>query len=82
MSTHNLCFEQKYDKYQNIYLKIFIVLVVKFSVYLDRLVFIMYLENLSTYFQETFTEMKSTIRRRAEDKNKNTGLLSLGIKSF
>ena len=82
MSTHNLCFEQKYGKYQNIYLKIFIVLVVKFSVYLDRLVFIMYLENLSTYFQETFTEMKSTIRRRAEDKNKNTGLLSLGIKSF
>ena len=24
MSTHNLCFEQKYEKYQNFYLKIFI----------------------------------------------------------
>ena len=23
MSTHNLCFEQKYEKYQNFYLKIF-----------------------------------------------------------
>ena len=33
MSTHNLCFEQKYEKYQ--------FLVVKFSVYLNRHVFIM-----------------------------------------
>ena len=24
MSTHNPCFEQKYEKYQNFYLKIFI----------------------------------------------------------
>ena len=24
MSTHNLCFEQKYEKYQNFYLKIFL----------------------------------------------------------
>ena len=42
----------------------------------------MQLENLLTYFHETFTEMKSTIRRRAEDKNNNTGLFSLGIMSF
>ena len=41
MSTHNLCFEQKYEKYQNFYLKIFIFLVVKFSVYLNRHVFVM-----------------------------------------
>ena len=34
-STHNLCFEQKYEKYQNFYLKIFILLVVKFSIYLN-----------------------------------------------
>ena len=26
-STHNLCFEQKYEKYQNFYLKIFLFLV-------------------------------------------------------
>ena len=41
-STHNLCFEQKYENYQNFYPKIFIFLVVKFSVYLDRLVFVMH----------------------------------------
>ena len=40
-STHNLCFEQKYEKYQNFYLKIFIFLVVKFSIYLNRRVFVM-----------------------------------------
>ena len=40
-STHNLCFEQKYEKYQNFYVKIFIFLVVKFSVYLNRHVFVM-----------------------------------------
>ena len=44
MSTHNLCFEQKYEKYQNFYLKIFIFLVVKFSIYLDRRVFVMHLQ--------------------------------------
>ena len=36
MSTHNLCVEQKYDKYQTFYLKIFFFLVVKFLVYLNR----------------------------------------------
>ena len=25
MSTHSLCFEQKYEKYQNFFLKIFVV---------------------------------------------------------
>ena len=34
-------FEQKYEKYQNFYLKIFIFLVVKFSIYLNRRVFVM-----------------------------------------
>ena len=42
MSTHNLCFEQKYEKYQNFYLKTFSFLVVKFSIYLNRRVFIMF----------------------------------------
>ena len=40
-STHNLCFEQKYEKYQNLYLNILIILVVKFSVYLNRHVSVM-----------------------------------------
>ena len=42
MSTHNLCFGQKYEEYQNFYLKTFKFLVVKFSIYLKRHVFIMY----------------------------------------
>ena len=41
-NTHNLCFEQKCEKYQNFYQKIFNFLVVKFSVYLNRRVFVMY----------------------------------------
>ena len=45
MHTHNLCFEQKYEKYQKLLSKKFHFLVVKFSVYLNRLVFIMILKN-------------------------------------
>ena len=41
MSTRNLCFEQKYKKYQSFYLKIFSFLEVKFSIYLYRRVFVM-----------------------------------------
>ena len=41
MSTHNLCFEQKYEKFQSFYLKPFSFWVVKFSIYLNKRVFIM-----------------------------------------
>ena len=41
MSTDSLCFEQKYEKYQGFYLKIFEFLEVKSSIYLYRLVFVM-----------------------------------------
>ena len=41
MSTHNLCFEQKYEKYQNFLFENFQFLVVKFSLYLNRRVFVM-----------------------------------------
>ena len=40
-STHNLCFEQKYEKYLNFCLKIFNFSVINFSVYLNRNVFVM-----------------------------------------
>ena len=40
-STHNLCFDQKYVKYRNFSSENFQFLVVKFSVYLNRHVFIM-----------------------------------------
>ena len=36
MSTHNLCFEQNYEKYKNFLSENFHFLVVKFSVYLNR----------------------------------------------
>ena len=44
MSTHNLCFEQKYEKYQNFLSDFFSFLVVKFSIYLNRRVFGMVLQ--------------------------------------
>ena len=54
-SNLNLCFEQKFEKYQNFYLKIF--LVVKFSVNLNRLVLVM-LQNASIGFK-TWSEPNS-----------------------
>ena len=41
MSTHNLCFEQNDEKYRNFLSENFHFLVVKFSVYLNRHVFVM-----------------------------------------
>ena len=40
-STHNLCFEQKYENYQNFSSENFHILVVKISAYLNRHVFVM-----------------------------------------
>ena len=40
-NTDNLCFEQKYEIYRNFLFEIFHFLVVKFSVYLNRHVFVM-----------------------------------------
>ena len=40
MSTYNLCFEQKYEKYQSLS-ENFQFLEVKFSIYLNRHVFVM-----------------------------------------
>ena len=41
MSTNNLCFEQKYEEYQTFFSENFHFFVIKFSVYLNRHVFIM-----------------------------------------
>ena len=43
MRTLNLCFEQKYEKYQNFISENIHFLVVKFSLYWNRLVFVMLL---------------------------------------
>ena len=40
-STHNLCFEQEYEKVSEILSENFPFLVVKFSIYLNRRVFVM-----------------------------------------
>ena len=54
MSTLNLCFEQKYEKYQNFFLsENFQFLVVKFSVYLNRHVFVMTSWNYFRYAKTT-----------------------------
>ena len=44
-STHNLCFEQKYEAYQNNLSEFFHFWVVKFSGYLNRHVFVMHSDN-------------------------------------
>ena len=44
-STHNLCFEQKYENYQIFLSEKLPFLVVKFSIYLNRRVFIMTVKN-------------------------------------
>ena len=41
-SIHNLCFEQKYEKYQNFCLKKIHILVANISIYLHRRVFVMF----------------------------------------
>ena len=41
MSTYNLCFEQKYEKISEFLPENFQILVVKFSIYLNRRVFAM-----------------------------------------
>ena len=40
-STHNLCFEQKYEKYQSFSSENFQFLGVKFYIYLNRHIFVM-----------------------------------------
>ena len=40
MSTHNLCFEQKHEKYESFLSENFQFFEVKFSIYLNRRVFV------------------------------------------
>ena len=50
MSTHNLCFEQKYEKYPIFFLsENFHFLVAKFSIYLNRYVFVMIRNKMTTF---------------------------------
>ena len=47
MSTHNLCFEQKYEKYLSFLSENFLFLEVQFSIYLNRRAFVIVLAILS-----------------------------------
>ena len=49
-STHNICFQQKYEKYQNFLSENFHFLMVKSSIYLNRHVFVMYVFKFSAQF--------------------------------
>ena len=55
MSTHNLCFEQKYEKYQSFLSEIFQFLEVKFSIYFGKACF----SNDISKFQLLFPSMFS-----------------------
>ena len=54
MSTHNLYFQQKYEKYQRFLSENFQFLEVKFSVYLNRHVFVMFVKPRSNEYQNVF----------------------------
>ena len=56
-NTSNLCFEQKYEKYQTFLSKNFQFLVVKVSVYLNRLVFVI-MSYLSCVFNVNTTDLE------------------------
>ena len=49
MTTHNLCFEQKYGKYQRFLSENFQFVEVKFSTYLNRRVFVMVSQHFILY---------------------------------
>ena len=53
MSTHNLCFEQKYEKYQNFLSEkfLFFFFGCKFSIYLNRRVFVMLISSVSAFIE-------------------------------
>ena len=55
-STHNLCFQQKYENYQNFSSESFHFLVVKFSIYLNSRVFVM--SWLDVVFPRLYTKIQ------------------------
>ena len=61
MSTNNLCFEQKYENYQNFSSESFHFLVVKFSMYLNRHVFIKFTsENIPSQISANISHKQLT----------------------
>ena len=58
MSTHNLCFEQKYEKYQIFLSENFIFLEVKFSIFLNRRVFVMGIYDPACFMYMNYNSIK------------------------
>ena len=61
-STHNLCFEQKYEKYQSFLSEKFQYLEVKFSIYLNRHVFVMDVDFKGLKLSYVSSTEKQTLR--------------------
>ena len=61
MNTHNLCFEQKYEKYQSFLSEFFQFLEVTFSIYLNRRVFVMRLKVFVDYTEHMIKEPTESI---------------------
>ena len=65
---NNLCFEQKYEKYQKFLAENFHFLVVKFSVYLNRRVFI--IKNFAFGFLANLSNKKNKKKKKKTTKTK------------
>ena len=65
-STHNLCFEQKYEKYHSLFLsENFKFLEVEFSIYLNRRVFVM-----NETLECGYPALRPVLRRNTQDSQK------------
>ena len=61
MSTHNLCFEQKYENYQSFLSDFFQFLEVKFSIYLKRLFLVLTLRKGVNKSRQITSQRKSKV---------------------
>ena len=66
-STHSLCFEQKYENYQDFSSESFHFLVVKFSVYLNRCVLVMNLSMLGKNFSRRHLRLACWVKISANN---------------
>ena len=62
--THNVCFEPKYENYQNFSSESFRFCVVKYSIYLNRCVFVMCKQHIGPCLQHMETRRSLFIPRR------------------
>ena len=65
-NTNNLCLEQEYEKYQNFLSENFPFLVVKFSIYLNRRVFVM---KIKQTFQNKHNKVSSACILQLNDRS-------------